>query len=409
VAGDSFAKISKATGIAVGDLEKWNPVLAERGLWTGDKVRLSAPDAAEAEAMARQAKKIAHAGKVPHEGPVKAGDGASTADGAGAAKAEAPSVTVQKPATKPPVQQVPKQVVEVREVKPDPVRVLRDTGATRDVLYSPDAIPTVNCEQKIAVTIYLPDKEKIVETVAGDVDEWWITPAVGKNVILVKAALPDKKTNLVVFTRSGNTYHITLTSDSTKPYLQILRIHPPLSDEDDSGVITPGGNLDLGGGAGRAEGVEGVGSSLGIPTDRSGRMDPAQVQAAIARVREEDAQLARQRERDFMQAMLAGRNDQFKISYDWSTPFRVTNVFSASGVTYLRVEVPNGLQPLLYVIEDGKESVVPWTVSRVDPNVIMVDRVFEKAVLVLGKKRARIVNVGLQRQMAKVKKEAYHG
>ena len=428
--GESFPSIALKFGMTEKALRDANPALAKKGVWPGDVVNLDLIATASVTGTAPESTAPAAPSKGGNSKPVAVSPLVPASDAAPKPvkvlhirkpkpeRAERPERVMASEGSAPTRAAGKSEPVRLKrvELSPEPVKVIKETSETKDVLYSPDSIPVVNCEERNAVTIYLPDKEKITDVFAGDTELWLITPTPGRNVVMIKVTGPDLRNNLVVFTKSGNTYHIKLTSDPSKPYLQILRIHPPLTDSIDGIVRTPGGTWDLGDSDGRMGAQGGTSASgstnpflRGIPADRNGRLDPIAVAAAMERVREEDRLEMERSQREFMQAMLTGRTDEFEISYDWNTPFRVTHCFAASNVTYIRVAVPQGLQPLFYVIEDGKRTICPWTVSKYDSSVMMVDRLFKRAVVVLGKKEAKIENKGLAKAMAKVQAEAANG
>jgi type IV secretory pathway VirB9-like protein len=274
----------------------------------------------------------------------------------------------------------------------DDVVVVREMRDVKEIIFNPDAVPVVNCQPHIVTSIFLPEGEQIASATIGDDSHWLVSPIQGKNVIFIKPVQVGKhyETNLVVITAKGNVYNIGFTADPDQRAIKTLRILPPagaVSDDDNGdGVFRVGGPMGVGGANGR-------------------RMSQADLDAMADQIRqqERDAEVARQRK--FVEAMLLNRNDDYKITYSWHCPFRITNIFDASGVTWIRVETPDGAQPMIYAIDEGgHRSVVNYQPSSVDPHVLMVDRKLSKAILIVGKKEAHIENIGLKKQISALPK-----
>jgi len=385
--GESFAVISKKTGIPMGKLLGMNPDLAKRdGLWVGDKVVLDgpvqAPPTAEDSSPAAQSVKVEKAKR--HAKHVVA--------------VQSPEpVTFTTAAPEPVVIEAAPAVVQKRKVAPvesleDQESVVREMRYVREIVYNPDSVPEINCHQRIVHTLILPEGERIVNVQAGDTRLWGISPIVGKNIIFIKPLMAQKTTNMVVATAIGNLYSFRLTSDMERAPLYTLRVLPPDGEDETAtansgrGVNSPGAGMQYSGG--------------GIPMDTSEvqRLMKETSENAARRAREDEQAKSKLRERSIVESVMKDRNDDFKISYDWRMPFRIQNIFSAAGVTYIRVNVPENRQPVLYIIdESGKRALANQQPSNVDPNLIIVDQTFRKAVLVLDKKEAHIVNAGLEK------------
>lgn len=317
------------------------------------------------------------------------------------AKAKAPRKPVRKVLSPSSPQSGAPAIPTLQIPKQDEAIVLRDMKAVREIIYNPDAVPEVNCGQFMVTTIVLPSHEQIVNVQAGNVDLWGITPIENKNVIFIKPTISNNKINIVAITRVGNIYPFLLTSRSDQPVLQMLRVLPPTTDTES--IVTVPGSSSASGAILMEPGQRTEG---GLSARRGQGTDSVAVGEMAERIRAEEQERHRQRERELLKSMLVGRNDDYKVSYDAFSKFRITHIYDASGVTYLRVRVPDNAQGMLYVIdEEGKRTLVPWTVSSEDPNVVMVDRVFRKAVVAVGKKEARIENRGFNRVFKDIKKE----
>jgi type IV secretory pathway VirB9-like protein len=391
--GDSLYTISQKTGVPLGRLQALNPKLHRRGeLWVGDKVRLD--------------------GEVPASPKPKVGATNTRPEKPAAAPAPAPV----QPAVLTPVApttvvaaSVPTSMVAAAprsagvETLEDQEAVVRELRYVKEIVYNPDAVPEINCHVRTVQTLILPEGESIVNVQAGDDRVWGITPVVGKNVIFIKPLIAQKATNIVVATAIGNLYSFRLSSDMNRPPLYTLRVLPP--DGADAGAGAQGS-------APQGVTMPGAGVSYigGAPMDsaETQRMIQETASEAARRAREDEQRKSKAREQALVESVMKDRNDDFKISYDWHTPFRIQNIFSASGVTYIRVIVPENRQPVLYVIDEGgKRTMANQQPSNVDPNLIIVDQTFRQAVLVLGKKEARISNVGLEKAIRAAKKREF--
>lgn len=401
--GDSLYSISQKTGVPLARLQALNPKLAKRGeLWVGDRVLL---DGVVSEVAHPRRARVEKALKPGRDGVTASKDGGVTSEKVatpnvrpeGAPNGTSPSMgsyAVPAPiATKAPA----------ADSLEDQEAVVRELRYVKEIVYNPDSVPEINCHTRTVQTLILPDGEKIVNVQAGDDKVWGITPVIGKNVIFIKPLVAQKSTNIVVATVIGNLYSFRLSSDMTRPPLYTLRVLPP-EGSDDSGSSQTGGNPGV---VTPGAGVSYVG---GAPMDsaETQRMLQESMAEAARRAREDEQRKSKAREQALVESVMKDRNDDFKISYDWYTPFRVQNIFSASGVTYIRVIVPENRQPVLYVIdENGKRTMANQQPSNVDPNLIIVDQTFRQAVLVLGKKEARITNVGLEKAIKDAKRKEF--
>jgi len=296
-----------------------------------------------------------------------------------------------------------------REVKgfrtqDDDLLVFRELKDVKEVQYNPDAVPLLNCLPTIVTSIFLPDREEIQTAAAGDTANWQLSPIEGKNTIFLKPKMagPAYETNMVVLCTSGNVYNFALTADPSHRALKTLRVLPPenaLIDGANSIVFEPGAQVSaLPGGSGNRMDARGIA--------RKG-LSAAEVSAMVEAARAEERARAEKREREFLTAMFAQRQDDFKVSYDWGAPFKVLNIFSASGVTYIRVETADNAQPNLYLIdENGKRAAINMLPSSFDPKVLQVDRTFVRAELVVGKKSAKIINVAMERRIKELRKNS---
>lgn len=463
-AGDSFYNVSRRVGVPAQKLMAWNPKAAQRGsLWVGARLYIDPPGAVAGRGAATPTKSpesrsavttVPAGGQVvatppanPSPAPVKATSQEGpkgAANNVGAASVPTPVVSsvpaaaavspVQKAAA-PPEHRAPvraearaadrphsaggreESLVAQREVPPPPVvnvptpgrvshpgeddeSVVRELRFIREIIYNPDSVPEINCHVRMVSTLVLPDGEKIINVQAGDTRLWGINPVVGRNIVFIKPILPSKSTNIVITTHVGNMYSFRLTSDMGRAPLYTLRVLPP-ETEDDFGSA-PGVDAAVPG----VNPVESVAGGWGGSEEEGVRITAEQVQAAIDQAREEERQRAKDRERSFVESVMKARNDDYKISYNWGTPFRVQNIFDANGVTYIRVILPEGRQPVLYVIdENGKRSLANQQASNLDPNLIIVDQVFRKAILALGKKEATIYNKGLEDSIKRAGKD----
>lgn len=465
---DTLYSISQKFGIPLGKLMAWNPLPNGRTeLWEGDKVYLEAPTGApepakvhvpqgEKPAVASEAllpvkqpkksKKRASATvatpvetKGPDSAPAKpvepsavknTGMGATPVVGeptkaAAQASGEPQSAPrkmepalpepvkadpepIMPPAPRKTRQQAPREVRGFAEAADDLV-VVRELRDVKEVTYNPDAVPLINCGPTIVTSIYLPDKERIAGSTCGDTVNWLLTPLEGKNAFYLKPKMVGEayETNLVIICESGNVYNIALTAEPNKRPLKTLRILPPANalfgNEEDSVVFEPGQKVQ-----GSQNGLPGLAGLAGDGrTGRSakGGLGPADIQALLDAKGAEERNRADRMQEEFMSAMMSQRHDDFNISYDWNCPFRITNIFSASGVTYIRVDVPDNAQPLLWVIDEGgKKAAVNMVPFSKIPGAFMVDRVFLNARVVVGNKEARVHNAALARQIKATKK-----
>lgn len=417
--GDKLSDISKATGVSYADLVRWNRIDDPNVVVVGRVLYLENPGPSKAGASTAKAeapapsKRVKKAKKGPESTPAALDpDVIEKIVEKALERRDQAERKITKPAEPAEAEDEGGNRVSRVNVKKTPestVVVIRETAQTRDIRWRPNAIPSVNIDQKIALTIFLPDKEQIIQGVAGDTEEFHITPSVGHNVCVIKATADDRMTNLVLFCQSGNTYNFTITCDSTLPWIQILRVFPPATES--SSVLVPGGGMNFGTLDGEEEAQGPKQAAIpGLPAGRDGKIDPAIAQEAIERARNEERDRFETEKREFIQAMLANRNDQFKVTYDWGCKLRVTNAFSASNTTYIRVESPLNQQAMFWVIGDeGKEELVHWQVSKYDPNVIMVDRVFERGRIAIGKKAAHLTNLGLKKEMDRIKHLSWFG
>lgn len=379
--GDTLAAISRETGIPLARLSAWNPALAKRGLWEGDKVSLDGPST-EKSPRGRRSIPAAPA-------PVEV----------------APVIQVVARAHEEPRAEAPRAKKAILpEPEEDQEAVVREMKFVKEIIYNPDAVPEVNCHVRTVHTITLPDSEAIVNVQTGDNKLWGIVPIIGRNVVFVKPVLPQKATNLVVATKVGNLYSFRLVSDMSRPPLYTLRVLPPETDEES---LNPGRSSSEDGAMGQG-GPQGMGGGSVGDVPEGARYTQDDLNAAAINARnatlEEAAKAVKERERSFAASLVRDRNDDYKISYDWGTPFRVKTIFDAGGLTWIRVDAPEGRTPVLWVVGDqGNREIANQKVDEHDSNLIIVDQPFRKAVLVLGKKEAIIINSGLEKRIAKIK------
>lgn len=413
--GDSLALIAARTNIPLASLQTWNPPQHKATpFWVGDAIRLEAPAAvsqppsegAKGEPTGKPAEaSVEKSAEKPQE-KAKAVKPAPEPPQAEAPKA--PAEPVLPPAPKKVRQQAPREVKGFREAADDLV-VVRELRDVKEVVYNPDAVPLINCGPYIVTSIYLPDREKIVASTCGDTTNWDLTPLEGRNAFYLKpkAAGEAYETNLVIICESGNVYNLALTADPSKRPLKTLRILPPPGavfgqDEDPGIVFEPGQKVT--GTQGGVSGLAGLNRHASANAAKGG-LSPADIQALMdARAAEERGRLERMQD-EFMAAMLTQRQDDFQISYPWNCPFRVLNIFTASGVTYVRIEVPENAAPLLWLIdESGKKAAVNMTPLAKVPGAYVIDRIFREAVIAVGKKEARVRNMVIERQIKNLKK-----
>jgi LysM repeat protein len=384
--GDSLSRIAKDQKVPLGDIIRWNAPQSGLPLRPGTILKLDGPPAPVR-------KRVVHKKVEPQKVEAKK-DEAKKDEKVEDKKAEEKKAEEKKDEKAPALYPIAVKALPPSEAERE--RSPRNLSLIKEVYYSPDVIPTMNCGLNTVFTIILPQWEKIVTAQSGNVDTWGWTPAFGSNLVYGKPTLPGpgQSTNLVLVTERGTFYNINLTVDVDKPTVQVLRILPsPNYNGSGMTIGTPGAIVDAGGDA-----VAGNGQAMA--------MNPGLMREVVERVREDERNKAKAEENAFAQAMFAGRNDNYKISYDWFTPFRIVNVFDAMGQTYIKFESPTGEQPMFYVEENGQRTIVQWTPSIHDKTVIMVDRVFKTGILVIGKKEARIYNKGLKKELAKLDKIA---
>lgn len=252
--------------------------------------------------------------------------------------------------------------------------------------YDPYDPPTINGGLNIATMIQIPPTEVLTDCQAGNKIIWALTPIYGKNTIYIKPKKGATETNLHAICKSGNVYTFFLTMDPSKPVVQVYRALP--GNNEGSAVRTPG----------EVEVDEGTGTSNGqsaLPGMRRG-MEPEDVQKLLRQARDQERAKADAEKRDFAEKMLANRNDDYGVAHDRWCPFKIMNIFDVDGVTYIRFQSKDHSIPNFEVIgEDGKPGPVKWAVSPTDPNLIIVDQVFSRAVMTMDKKRAQIMNKGM--------------
>lgn len=267
----------------------------------------------------------------------------------------------------------------------------------KEIVWDPDSIPSVNLGVNIVTTFLLPPTEAIISVQIGNEKLWGVTPVEGKNAIFVKPVYPNQKTNMVVITRAGRIYTFYLTANPSQAALHTLRVLPA-SMMGSQIVTTPGSSFAGGiGGADSAAPASSVSAALN-DTRLTESQAQKMVTEAVRRTREAEQARANQEKQTFAEAMLSGRNDKYDVAYDRGAKkhFEVTHVFDVAGMTYIRVVVADGSAAAFHSVgADGNLAAVQFSRSTTDPNILIVDGVYEKGLVTVGDKRANIVNRGL--------------
>lgn len=262
----------------------------------------------------------------------------------------------------------------------------------KEIVWDQDAIPSINAGVNIVTTVLLPPTERIVSVQAGNTGQWGITPVEGKNVLFLKPIAPNQYTNMVVITNGGRLYTFHMTVDPKRPALHTLRVLPSTTVSSQL-VGTPGTAVETG-----------VGSDA--PAAPAQVMGPRYDQAAVnqmvndatAKVRAQEQAQSTHEKQALAEAMLTGRNDKYSVSYDRGAKkvFQVSHVFDVGGMTYVRVLVADGTAPAFQAIGgDGKPMATQFSRSTMDPNVLIVDGVYAEGLVVVGEKKAHVINNGL--------------
>lgn len=150
--GDTLASIARANGASLGQVIKLNKDISPDGpLYEGVKVTVPV------------------GGNVA---PVVPPPQSELVDGPKQEPKPKTAKRVRKTQSSYPVPPPAYETQAVRSSDQDEPVVLREMKSVREIVYSPDVVPELNCGQFMVTTIILPSTEQIVNVQAGDIDLW---------------------------------------------------------------------------------------------------------------------------------------------------------------------------------------------------------------------------------------------
>ena len=226
---------------------------------------------------------------------------------------------------------------------------------TREVHVTDRAIVPVHTKVRFTTLIVLPETERILDFVCGDKDFWIVSGA--EHLAYVKPAKEGASTNLNLITASGAVYSFLLTEGGHEPDLKLYVVGDETKAVEREPRFYPAADVE------------------------AWRRDADAARTEVRQARDDAARASAAEIAAFKRAFPT----QLQFPYRFRAherPFGVSAIYHDGAFTYIRAEASE--LPVLYELQDGAPTLVPFQVER---GVYVVPRVLERGYLALGRAR----------------------
>ena len=254
-------------------------------------------------------------------------------------------------------------------------RLTKRSKGSYEVVYDSRMVIPIWTQERTDSAITLPPEEKILRTVQGDDDSWFVIVLGDSNQFFVKPRYPEGTTSISVITKSGNRYAFLATvgaANKNHECTLMLDVLPPAWMKY---------------GAENSSNKVGAQAMLLSGSERPGlSQQESDQRCKVAYQNGWDQAMTKHEDdlRDYATSIFHKAN----MDYKWggnTKQLQLKRVFDDGRVTYLVFKSSLNIQPAFWEIDAGARKDVTVQRSVFSPEVMIVGKLFKEGVLSVGK------------------------